>query len=488
MFQNDFFGREYELDILEKEWRHQQARLLILYGRRRIGKTRLITHWMERYPSRTLYWVAEPNSSLVQLRSFSQALYEFENGTPPEANFTYTSWKMAFEQIPRIAAKQRFTLALDEFTYLMSLEPGIDGVLQNIWDHHLKQSDVFLIISGSHLGMMEREVLSRGAPLYGRSTSNLLLPPLPFSATKPWFPNYSAADRVALYAIFGGVPAYWESFDPNLSLEENITNKLLSDSRLMQDEARFLLQDYVSSAHNYFGILQAIANNKRTPKEIATFTGMDPKHIPNYLKPLIESGFVERKVSITALRNSRKGRHHIIDPFLRFYFRFLTHRQSQLARRITKPTLDEFDSHFPDFIGQHTWEELCQEWLLYATDKDILPFMPDNVGSLWNREAQIDVVGINARQKKLFLGECKWLEKPVGRRIVSILFDKTELVLPQGTNWEICYLIFSRNGWTDPALEYAHEEVTDASGERWQSKGVIFRSLEEIDAELQEWT
>ena len=186
-----FVGREHELKVLQNEWESQDAKMLILYGRRRVGKTRLVIHWIETTSPRALYWVAEPTSSKDQLKSFSQALFNFENESGADDDFSFGSWGRAFEYAAKLAQQERFTLILDEFTYLMALEQGIAGVLQNAWDHLLQKSNLFLIISGSHVGMMERGVLSYQAPLYGRATSRLMLRPLFFKSTKGFFPSNS---------------------------------------------------------------------------------------------------------------------------------------------------------------------------------------------------------------------------------------------------------------------------------------------------------
>ena len=488
MSQTNFVGRVRELSVLDREWDDARARFLILYGRRRVGKTRLITHWIKKNGKRALYWVAEPTSSADQLRSFSRALFGFESRTPVPENFTYADWRQAFEQVARMAQKDRFALVLDEFTYLMTLEEGIAGVLQIAWDHHLKESNIFLIISGSHLGMMERGVLSYQAPLYGRATSRLHLQPLPFKTTKEVFSRYQADERVALYSIFGGVPAYWEQFDSKISLDKNIKQYLLSDGNLYQDEPRLLLQDFVTEIHNYAGILRAIAHGYRTPKEIATSSGLNDRHISMYLSNLAETGFVERRVPITDPPSSRKGRHHITDPFLRFYYRFLSQRQAQLALGVQDQALIEIKKHLTDFIGTHTWEELCREWLIRASGKNILPFLPDQTGSIWNRDAQIDVAGINNMEKTLYLGECKWNRQKIGVAVLKKLIEKTEMVLPKNGTWKVFYLGFARRGWTEPAIQFAQTEAAKSRGKRWQAAGILLRTLDQVDEELNEWT
>jgi uncharacterized protein len=336
--------------------------------------------------------------------------------------------------------------------------------------------------------MMERGVLSYQAPLYGRATSRTHLQPLPFKTTKEIFSNYKVEERVALYSIFGGVPAYWEQFDPKISLDKNIKQYLLSDGNLYQDEPRLLLQDFVTDIHNYAGILRAIAHGYRTPKEIATSSGLNDRHISMYLSNLAETGFVERRVPITDPPSSRKGRHHITDPFLRFYYRFLSQRQAQLALGVQGQALVEIKKHLTDFIGMHTWEELCREWLIRASGKNTLPFLPDQTGSIWNRDAQIDVAGINNMEKTLYLGECKWNRQKTGAAVLKNLIDKTELVLPKNGSWKVFYLGFARGGWTETAIKFAETEAPKSQGKKWQVAGILLRTLDQVDGELQEWT
>ncbi len=488
MYPTPFVGREREIAVLQSEWESAQAKMLILYGRRRVGKTRLVTQWINSVTPRALYWVAEPTSPVDQLRSFSQALFGFDSNSPVPEDFSYGSWAQAFEQAARMAKYERFALILDEFTYLIALEQGIAGILQNAWDHQLKNSNIFLIISGSHVGMMERGVLSYQAPLYGRATSRLHLRPLPFKATKEMFPTYKADERVALYAIFGGVPAYWEQFDPNLGLDQNIKQHLLGDANLNEDEPRLLLQDFVTDIHNYASILRAIAHGYRTPKEIAFAAGLNERHISMYLSNLLQTGFVERRVPITETSASRQGRHHITDPFLRFHYRFLSRRQAQLALGVRDQALAEIKKHLVDFIGTHTWEELCREWLLRSSGKKILPFLPDQVGSIWNREAQIDVAGVNFMDKTIILGECKWDRHPKDVGTLEKLIDKTDKVLPKDGQWQVFYLGFARSGWTDNAIEFANTAAKKVRGKHWRSVGMVLRNLEQIDNELAAWT
>ena len=487
----EFLDRQRELQQLERLWDSPYAKFLVLYGRRRVGKTALIVEWIHRSKQRALYWVATHTSAANQLRSFSQAVYNFANpNNPAPDNFSYTNWKQAFQQVASLAEEERLALFIDEFTYLLEVTPDIAGQLQNLWDHLLSKRNLFLCLSGSHLGMMKREFFSYQAPLYGRVSAQLYLQPFSFGATGRFFPNYSAADRVAIYAIFGGVPAYWERVDPRKSISQNIKDNLLTPNNLLQAEPKLLLQDFVSDPHNYISILSAIAKGAHVVREIVASTGLASGHVSKYLSVLKDSGFVERRIPLTLMKNSRAGRYHITDPYLRFYFRFLENRQEQLALGIQDQALAEIKKHLIDFIGTYTWEEICREWTIRAGAKEELPYLPDQVGSTWNAKAQVDVVGYNSMEKTLILGECKWTRGQIKAGVLKELIEKkVDKIIPKEGKWEVFFTGFSRSGWSSGALDYSSEiEETLPSGANWSTKGIRLVDLAQLDHDMQKWT
>jgi hypothetical protein len=338
--------------------------------------------------------------------------------------------------------------------------------------------------------MMKREFLSYQAPLYGRASAQLYLQPFSFGATARFFPNYSAVDRVAIYAIFGGVPAYWERINPRKSISQNIKDNLLTPNNLLQAEPKLLLQDFVSDPHNYISILSAIAKGAHVVKEIVISTGLASGHVSKYLSVLKDSGFVERRIPLTVKKNSRAGRYHITDPYLRFYFRFLENRQEQLALGIQDQALAEISKHLIDFIGAYTWEEICREWTIRAGAKGELPYLPDQVGSTWNAKAQVDVVGFNSMEKTLILGECKWTRSQTKPRVLKELIEKktNNIILEEGS-WQVFFTGFSRSGWTSGALAYEHQIKEELpSGSNWSASGIRLVDLAQLDQDLQEWT
>jgi len=294
---------------------------------------------------------------------------------------------------------------------------------------------------------------------------------------------------VAIYAIWGGIPAYWERLDPAATLSDNIRHELLTANNLMQAEPRLLLQDFINEPHNYVGVLRAtpalapkrsagasVANDARTQGEIAAFSGLAQGHVSQYLSILQDAGFVERRAPVTQGERARLGRYHIVDPYLRFYYRFLASRQSQLALGIQEQSLAEIKRHLRDFIGANTWEELCREWLLRASAQQALPLV-DQVGGAWRRIAwtraaqarpersrRMDVVGVNSMAKTLVLGECKWGPEASGRSVLTELVEKTAEIEPSQGQWQVSYLGFARAGWTDASYAFAQEVASVPPG------------------------
>ena len=486
-----FLERQRELAMLDNLWNSKDAEFLILYGRRRVGKTALLTEWIQSRAQRSLYWVASPTSATLQLRSFSQAVYNFANpNAPAPESFGYSSWEQVLQQVANLAEQKRLALFIDEFTYLLEVDPGIAGQLQNLWDHLLSKRNLFLCLSGSHLGMMKREFLSYQAPLYGRASAQLHLRPFSFGSTPHFFPHYSAVDRVAIYALFGGVPAYWERIDSSKSISSNIKSQLLTPNNLLQEEPRLLLQDFVSEPQNYIAILSAISKGAHTVKDIGTAAGLPSGHVMKNLSVLADTGFIERRIPVTDSGPSRAGRYHITDPYLRFYYRFLASRQDQLAMGVQDQTLAEISKHLIDFIGTYTWEEICREWTLRAGAVGDLPYLPDVVGSAWNASAQVDVAGINSMEKTLILGECKWTTSANDRKSISELIeDKAGKIVPKRGKWEVFFVGFSRSGWTSGAMAYQKQINQKAvRGSNWTSTGLRLVELNQLEQDLVRWT
>lgn len=489
--ETSFIGRTDELALLDQFWKSRKAALLILYGRRRVGKTRLLTHWMQEHEDSGLYWMAPATSALDQLRSFSHALMDFSNpGAPIPEDFTYTTWELALHQASLLGKKQRVALFIDEVTYLIEVTPTIVGTLQKAWDQWLSKSNLVLALSGSQLGLMQRQFLSYQAPLYGRASAHLQLPPLPFGVTAQYFPGYSAAERVAVYAIWGGIPAYWERLDDKLSVMENLQNQLRPANAWMLDEPRTLLQDFITDPYNYVGVIRAIAHGAHTLSDISDRSGLSGGPASKYLSVLRDTGFVERRVPIMErVADSRRGRYFITDPYLRFFYRFLAAFQSKLALGKLEQALGSIEQEMPQFIEANTWQEMCRQWVLLASAHDDLPVGVEEVGSEWKRTYAFDVVGVSFEERNLVVGNCHWQETPIDVDCIHDLVKRTAAIVPDEEGWSVYYVGFSAFGWTETAHKEADAIVKSGRGRRkWRVAGIRLLDLAQIDADLARWS
>ncbi|MCO5185415.1 MAG: ATP-binding protein [Anaerolineae bacterium] len=492
MYRANFVGRSRELEVLDNLWDSSRATLLILYGRRRVGKTRLLTHWLQQQPHSGLYWVAEPASALTQLRSFTHALMAYvdpEAEIPPD--FTYTTWEQAFRQLAFHAQERRIALFIDEVTYLIDVNPDLVGILQKAWDRWLSNSNLMLALSGSQMGQIYRHLIDYEAPLYGRATAQMMLPPLPYGATKDYFPGYSPAERVSMYAMWGGVPAYWERVNLQRGVMDNLRQNILPAYAWMIDESRILLQDFITDLHNYVGLMRAVADGHQALGDIAKRAGMSSSKASFYLSVLRDTGFVERRVPISQRgTDSRRGRYFLTDPYLRFFYRFLSAYQSKLALGQVQSVLELIERELPSFIAANTWQELCRDWLLMSSATGDLGLRIDEVGSEWTRSTTIDVVGINDVDNTLVLGDCYW-EDAQGPTAIEELVQKTATLLPKDDEpWNVYFVLFSAQGWSADAEKQAHRilENRASRSRRWQSLGIRLLDLKQVDDDLATWS
>ncbi|MFN8489601.1 MAG: ATP-binding protein [Caldilineaceae bacterium] len=452
--------RERELEELNLLLAEPQAHLLAVSGRRRLGKTTLLVEWARRSGQPFIYWVASRAPAALLLRQFSQLIWQqaYPNDVMP-ADFAFTTWSEAFDQVAKLASSQRLIVILDEFPYAVESEPALPSLLQNAWDHQLKQTKVLVVLCGSHVGMMD-ELMLYHAPLFGRLVGPLRVGPLPYHALTQFFPKYSAAERVAVWALLGGVPAYLERFDGEQSLGANVRRHIFRATGLFRTEPEHLLHEAVREPQNYIAILLAIAAGAHRVTDIALQAGLNGKQIDPYLARLSQLGIVQREVPVTVPKaqqpTSRFGRYILADQYLRFYFRFIWPNQGLLEQGLHDRLWELISEQLRAYVGQVAFEELSRAWVLAQARAGQLPFLPEQVGAHWGANVQVDVAAINWRERRLLLGECKWGAEPVGHNVIHELLDektpKVREVLPDGgADWTIDYLFFARNGFTEAA-------------------------------------
>ncbi len=464
-----FIDRQRDLADLNRLMARKGAQFLLVYGRRRVGKTTLLTHWAANSGQPFVYWVASRNTPTVLRQGLAEALWRLEKPSLRQAQDIaaevpiFPTWQALFQQIVKTVGDRRVIFILDEFSYAVESSPPLASELQNAWDHLFKDSNIFLVLSGSHVGMMER-LQHYQSPLYGRFTARLPVDPLPFGALADFFPRYTAAERVAAYAILGGVPAYLERFDEQQTIRANVQTQVFDRTGMFCLEPFALVGDEVREPRNYLAILHAIAGGNHTIESISKASGLQRANAGGrYLKRLQELRLVERRVPATVPRDQRTtaGRYYLKDNYLRFYFRFVQPNLDLLELGLLDELWEIVDSQMRAFIGQYAFEDLCREWILLQARAGNLPFRPQQVGGHWAANAQVDAVAINWREKEILLGEAKWGTRQVGRAVVRELVDKTPRVAP-GSDWRVHYAFFARAGFTDAALREAtaHNALT----------------------------
>jgi AAA+ ATPase superfamily predicted ATPase len=474
-----FVGRKRELALLDKLSTKKDAQFLVVYGRRRVGKSRLLIHWAQQRQKPFLYWVATETTSTQILAHFSQAFYAFSrpDSPPPAHDFSYHSWEQALKEVAAYAKTRALVLILDEFTYALKSAPELASLLQNTWDLLLKESQIFLIISGSQVHMMMKAVHSYQAPLYGRATARLHLNPLRYQGVAEFFPAYGPEELIAVQAVLGGIPAYLEKLDPGQSFSDNLRAEILQPNTLMQSDAALLLHEQFEEPATYAAILAAIAGGKRSPKEIALAAGVDQTHVSRYLATLTELGLAERLLPVTDWQKaaSRKGRYEISDPYLRFYFRFVAPSLARLELGETAALLNDLKLHLRGFIGQYVFEAFCRDWAGLLSDRKKLPLLLNQIGSYWGSDAQIDVMGLMTSEKKVLIGECKWGLEKVGPEVIEKLTRQAPKAinhLAEPAKWQPYLYLFTRTPLTEEAADLAVQHQ------------VTVVTLEQLDADL----
>ncbi|MCP4357546.1 MAG: ATP-binding protein [Chloroflexi bacterium] len=463
----EFVGRNRELQTLETFLQAPNAGLLILYGRRRIGKTRLVTHFQEQHrDTPTFYWMATTHNEAYQLRDFSQAIlrYDPRMAAPPTPDFSFSSWEDALHHLANLVAAdpQSHLVVLDEFTYLLRNEPAISSVFQKVWDHRLSQiPQLKLILTGSLIGMMAREVFAYQAPLYGRATAQIRLRPLPYAAVCALFPNRSADERVVIYGVTGGVPAYLDFFTRTADFVTALREHILLPGSMMMSDPAVILYEQLQEPQTYESVLSAVASGFHQWSDIAKMAGLPETALGYYLKVLQELEFIERREPVLAKPNSKRGRYFVQDHFLRFYYRFIVPQLGPIERGYQEAATEKIYAELRPFLGLHVFEELCREWVWVTAMAGQLDFVPETVGSYWRtyrgKGVQLDVVAVAPRQKRLFIGEAKWGRGALSRSVLTNLVKRSQRMPQVAEGWAVGYALFAREGFTDALRQEAEK-------------------------------
>lgn len=459
----DFFNRERELEQLELAWNAPGAQLVTLWGRRRVGKSTLLSHFCLGKRAVYLYGTRMAERDILA----DLALQTADTVDAPYLRAApFPNWESALEFLEAASRAERLLLVLDEFQFLCEVTPGLDTLVQRWWDRVHRSANLVVVLAGSAFSFMEGLTGATGA-LHGRRTAQVDVHPFDYLDAARFFPHLRTQDRVRAYACFGGIPAYLRDWEGKRGLAETIRATLLSPGHFLFREGEELLRTEFHQEALYTSILRAVAARQERPSDIAQAVGRKSvNEILDHLRRLQDLHFLRREVPVTELQRPRTQRvlYRLADPYLRFWFQYVSPYQSfvQLGRggdvweREIHPTLDEF-------VARTAWEEVCAQALWRRLAAGALPASFAQLGRWWDGKDELDLVGLWKGQVSV-IGECKWSVRPVGERVFIDLQRKAQkLPVVERPLW----VLGSRSGF-EPVLRLRAEHgdllLMDVSG------------------------
>ena len=454
-----FIGREQELSFLEEKYKSKKGELVVLYGRRRVGKTETLKEFCK--DKSNVFYSCKEVSDRQQLISFSAKLLKEDIPASKYIN-EFADWEEAFKAVVDLPyGKEKKLLIIDEFPYMCKGNSSIMSILQNLWDNVLKNENVMIIVCGSSMSFIEKELLAEKNPLYGRATGIYKMEAMSFYDAIKFFPNYSERDKVLVYAILGGIPHYLNQFSPDLSLEENIKKNILSKGSVLYSEVEFMLKQELRETQLYNSIIEAIAYGNSKLNDISNKSYINnASKVSVYLKNLIELEIIKREFSVDVKDkekvNNSRGIYKITDNYFRFWYAFVFNNISELEsgdvdgvyEYVIKPSLNDF--------AAQTFEDICLEYMRAKQRKNELPFRYNKIGRWWGKltrindgkketvETEIDILATTQKSNKCIIGECKFKNKAFSYKEYMDTVSKN---YADSEKSELYYFLFSANGF-----------------------------------------
>ena len=454
-----FVDRELEMETLQNEYERDGSALVVLYGRRRVGKTTLISEFIK--DKKALFFLASEESEAQNRNAFREKVADFIDSDLLRSA-EIKSWDVLFKSIMDTPFDSKPVIVLDEFQYLGKANPAFPSIFQRIWEEILKDRSVMVILCGSLISMMESQTLAYGSPLYGRRTAQIRLKQIPFGYYHEFFPNKSRRELIEMYAVTGGVPKYIELFSESKDIYSAIQKCVLNRSGYLYDEPHFLLQQEVSEVGSYFSIIKAIAAGNSKLSAISSILEIKSTSLTKYLKTLIDLDILEREVPITEENpeKSKKGLYKIKDNYLRFWFAFVYPNMSFIESGHSRIVMNKIRNSLVKNHIAFVYEDVCKERMWDLNGEGAWPFNFTKIGRYWDSKDEIDIVALDPEGKNLILGECKYWTEPVGMSVLRDLEAKTDSVAWERDSRKVWYVLFSASGFTDELIKEA-ESRTD---------------------------
>ncbi len=460
-----FIGREQELKFLNESYNSSHAEMVVVYGRRRVGKTELITKFCEDKPN--IFYASKECSDGVQLQSFSKAIVSYAS---EQFKFVdnFRDWEQAFSALTDIKTDKKLVVVIDEFPYMVRNNKSIPSILQNLWDHMLKNTNIMLVLSGSSMSFIEDEILGYKNPLYGRTTRIYKLEPLPYTDAIKFFPNYSDEDKVIAYSLLGGIPHYLQQFDPQKKVEENIKNTILRRGSILYNEVEFLLHEELREPSTYNTVIEAVALGNTEYKAILSKTLIEQRTLSVYIKNLTNLGILKKEKPLLSKPKENvgqnKGIYVLTDNFFRFWYAFCYPNISLLEKGSVELAWKMFIKDNLHNFASKAFENIAIEYLYIINERGGLPSVFTEFGRWWGKVTRTDENGkkittseeidvlCKAPNNIYILGECKFTNAPFDMGQLKRLQNKLSLT---GT---VYYYLFSLSGFTSSVIETSKRE------------------------------
>jgi len=403
-----FVDRKDELRFLEENYQEKKAGFIVIYGRRRVGKTELLINFLKNHKG--IYLLATQNVEKEIITSFSKTVADFYEDEALKVNpFSTFEQLITYLQKKTEHDNKKIILIIDEFPYLVNANSAIPSILQKYWDLYLKKSKIFIILCGSSISFMESKVLGQKSPLYGRRTGQWKVEPLKWREACAFFPNQSQKKQIEFYCILGGTPLYLLEFDERKSSIENIQKHIARKGKILYDEVNFIIKEELREPRIYFSILKEISLGKNRLNEICDVIGIERTSLTKYIQTLESLDIIEKTHPVTSYKiKTKKVRYEIKDNFFTFWFKFIHQFKSDLEQKEYNNFLKYIKKELTPFIGKR-FENICKEFITRNT-----PFSFTKIGKQWGKTPgtkenyEIDIVLLNDQTKRIAFFECKW--------------------------------------------------------------------------------
>lgn len=450
-----FIGREKEMGELEALYASPRFEFLVLYGRRRIGKTSLLMEFAGRHE--TIFFSAQEKNNALNLQDFSRTVQQHFDGF---AHGTFEDWEAAFAYIGSRCGEKRTVLIIDEFPFIASEYPAVKSILQHVIDHVWRNKDLFLILCGSSISFMENEVMGYRSPLYGRSTEQMELRAFDYLESAAFFPKYSSVEKLLAYGILGGIPCYLASFDPEEPLERNIARNILRTGAFLHNEPQLLLRMELREPQIYNSIFEAIASGASRINDIVTKIHEESSKCARYLSILRGLKLIDKVTPCGESESARKSIYRITDHFYDFWYHFLFANMTYYELLGAEKSAAEIMSGLSEYMGT-IFEDICTQYLRREAREGHLPFVPAKLGRWWGnnpkkrRQDDMDILALSQDGRSAIFCECKFRNELFDRKQYQDLMDAAEIFTKPEERY---YYIFSKSGFEPAVVRQAEKD------------------------------